>query len=268
MLARRILVVALAVLSPFCRLPAQFATPGPVIEFSFLSYAPFPVNCPRIYFAYSASCTVQNAVGDNETAIAAITPGPAISVFSLADGSAAPNDYIDVESRATLTEEIRFTGANPDDIFSFAVSGSLQWTQSSSFGSIFSFMHLQLGAVDGGIFQTRVGSSWGMPDDTFTLVMDAKNSFNEVPDAFFFTLQSESIVASLNGGTTSSFVNPFVTFYDETGNDITGNYTLSYIPSTDVVATPEPATFATTLTGLLGVAGFVSRRRRKLQTLS
>jgi hypothetical protein len=121
--------------------------------------------------------------------------------------------------------------------------------------------------VSGGIDHTVSGTSYGAPDETFNFAI-ANPFFPGPPEAFFFRLQSESIVSSISSGTTSSLVTSFVTFYDEAGNDITGNYTLSYIPSTDVVATPEPATFATTLTGLLGVAGFVSRRRRTLQTLS
>ena len=72
-----------------------------------------------------------------------------------------------------------------------------------------------------------------------------------------------------NASTTPyAFVSGVVTFYDAAGNDITGNYTLSYVPAPDVVPTPEPATFATMLTGLLGIVGFANRRERASQTLA
>jgi hypothetical protein len=272
MLARRILLVALAVSGPFDRLPAQFGVPGPYIQLSFLADPPFQDTCiGQPHPPYSASCTVLNSVGGVMTASAAITPGgPTGSVFTQASfsGDAATNGFVDVESLASLEEEVWFTGGNPNDIFSFAVSGSLHFTllKSAPSFSTFSFVHLELGTVDGGQHHTVAGTSYGAPDETFNFAIQANPYFLDPPEAFFFRLQSESSAVAGIGGNwdllASSLADPFVTFYDEAGNDITGNYTLSYNPAPFVVATPEPATFATTLTGLLGVVGFVNRRRR------
>jgi hypothetical protein len=211
------------------------------------------------------------------TASAAITPGGSSSVFTQVSftGSPGVNDYVDAESRATLEEQVWFTGGNPNDIFSFAVSGLFHFTEFKNpppFGTAQSFVHLELGTVYGGLDHTAVSNSYGAPDQTFNLAMQANPYFLNPPEAFFFRLQSESIVVGGIGGNwdllASSLVDAFVTFYDEAGNDITGNYTLTYIPGSAVVTTPEPATFTTMLTGLLGVVGFVSRRRRALQILS
>jgi hypothetical protein len=137
------------------------------------------------------------------------------------------------------------------------------------------FVLLYVGVVSGGQDYQLGAAGYSTSDDTFNVTINNNNPFSNTPywvrpEGFFFRLQSETIVLASSSlvfcpcsldVAASSFADPFVTFYDAAGNDITGNYTVSYNPAPFVVATPEPATFATTLTGLLGVVGFVNRRK-------
>ena len=281
MSARRILLVAILALIPAVRLPAQFGVPGPYIALQF--FGDPTTNCGAQFSApYNASRTVCNTVGGLLSASAAITPGgPTGSVFTQASfsGNLAPNSYADAESLASLEEEIWFTTGNPNDIFSVAVGGLLQWTQSPFVQGTLTqqFATLIVGTVDGGQHHQRAAAIYDTSAATFNVAIQARNPGSDPPSAFFFRLQTETIVVANTIQSScpscpadvaaSAFADPFVTFYDEDGSNITGNYTLSYIPAPFVVVTPEPATFATALTGLLGVTGFANRRRRTLQTL-
>lgn len=284
MSARLVLLVALAVSGPFSRLPAQFGVPGPVINLTFQADPPFHNTCgSQPSTPYNASCTVLNSVGGVMSASAAITPGgPTGSVFTQASfsGALAPQSFVDVESLASLEEEVWFTGGNPNNIFSVAVSGVLQQAQSqftlspAVSMSTHSFVRLEVGVVVGAQHFTYNAGAFSSPDETFNVAINASNPALGQPEAFFFRLQSETLLTATNLSvctscsadvSASSFADPFVTFYDEAGNDITGDYTLSYIPGPLVVVTPEPATFATTLSGLLSVVGFVNRRRRMVR---
>jgi hypothetical protein len=235
-----------------------------------------------------------NAGDLHATSTTATAPGGPLTSVAHMDGTA--NGGMSGSVNATSFTYTYVTISNPADVFKIALTPQWDLVASATGGGAEAVGYMATYTVDatgrvsyaGGMSQASVGAGDLAAGGTYTCgsfgpcvngtspfdielagtALNPNGVFAVALQSYSFAgvWSSSSSARAVDGAASATLFLPAIKLYAKDANgmllDVTAEHSISFDPSANVTATPEPASIALLATGMFGVGG-VARRRKK-----